>query len=96
MGHRHQLPCAQEDLRLPRSWQQLDREGRSRRAPALLDDPRFKPAAYLARGGWITMDLTAAAVDWSEIDELIRTSYCLIAPKKLAALATRSACTEFA
>jgi len=57
--------------------------------PALLDDPRFKPAPYLARGGWVTMDLTIAAVDWSEIDELIRTSYCLIAPKKLAALATR-------
>jgi hypothetical protein len=31
------------------------------------------------------MDLTAAPVDWDEIDELIRTSYCLIAPKKLAA-----------
>ena len=55
--------------------------------PALLDDPPFRPAAYLARGGWVTMDLTTAAIDWSEIDELIRTSYCLIAPKKLAALA---------
>jgi hypothetical protein len=31
------------------------------------------------------MDLTVAKVDWSEVDELIRTSYCLIAPKKLAA-----------
>jgi hypothetical protein len=31
------------------------------------------------------MDLTTAAPDWDEIDELIRTSYCLIAPKKLAA-----------
>jgi len=53
--------------------------------PALLDDRRFRPAAYLARGGWVTMDLTMAKVDWSEVDELIRTSYCLIAPKKLAA-----------
>src|SRR4026209_643347 len=53
--------------------------------PALLGDARFKPAPYLARGGWVRMDLTTAAPDWDEIDELIRTSYCLIAPKKLAA-----------
>jgi predicted DNA-binding protein (MmcQ/YjbR family) len=53
--------------------------------PALLDDNRFTPAPYLARGGWVRMDLTTGSVDWSEIDELIRTSYCLIAPKKLSA-----------
>jgi len=53
--------------------------------PALLDDSRFTPAPYLARGGWVRLDLTTGSVDWSEIDELIRTSYCLIAPKKLAA-----------
>ncbi len=53
--------------------------------PALLDDARFGPAPYLARGGWVRMDLTDAPIDWIEIDELIRTSYCLIAPKKLAA-----------
>jgi predicted DNA-binding protein (MmcQ/YjbR family) len=56
---------------------------------ALLGDPRFTPARYLARGGWVSMDLTLGRIDWSEIDELIRTSYCLIAPKKLAATATR-------
>ena len=53
--------------------------------PALLDNSRFTPAPYLARGGWVRMDLTTGSVDWSEIDELIRTSYCLIAPKKLSA-----------
>jgi predicted DNA-binding protein (MmcQ/YjbR family) len=53
--------------------------------PALLGDSRFKPAPYLARGGWVRMDLTTSTPDWSEIDELIRTSYCLIAPKKLSA-----------
>jgi predicted DNA-binding protein (MmcQ/YjbR family) len=53
--------------------------------PALLADSRFSPAPYLARGGWVLMDLTAQAPDWAEVDELIRTSYCLIAPKKLAA-----------
>ena len=54
--------------------------------PALLGDPRVKPAPYLARGGWIRLDLSTGKVDWTEIDELIRTSYCLIAPKKLSAL----------
>jgi len=53
--------------------------------PALLDDSRFTPAPYLARGGWVRMDLTSQPVDWDEIDELIRTSYILIAPKKLSA-----------
>lgn len=56
--------------------------------PALLADARFTPAPYLARGGWVLLDLTAGVPDWDEIDELIRTSYCLIAPKKLAAQLT--------
>ena len=51
---------------------------------ALLGDGRFKPAPYLARGGWVSMDLTAAPLDWDEIRELIVSSYCLIAPKTLA------------
>lgn len=52
----------------------------------LLADPRFRPAPYLARGGWVRLDLTAAPVDWDEITELIHTSYCLIAPKALGKL----------
>jgi predicted DNA-binding protein (MmcQ/YjbR family) len=56
--------------------------------PALLADARFSPAPYLARGGWVRMDLTTTTPDWAEIDELIRTSYCLIAPKKLSAQLT--------
>jgi predicted DNA-binding protein (MmcQ/YjbR family) len=51
---------------------------------ALLGDPRFRPAAYLARGGWVTLDLSVSPVDWDEVRELIHTSYCLIAPKTLA------------
>ncbi len=53
--------------------------------PALLGDPRFRPAPYLARGGWVQMDLGHSPIDWDEIGELIHASYCLIAPKKLAA-----------
>ena len=52
--------------------------------PALLADPRFRPAPYLARGGWVVMEL-ATTPEWVEVEELIHTSYCLIAPKKLAA-----------
>lgn len=52
--------------------------------PALLEDPRVSPAPYLARGGWIVLDLPATKVDWAEVTELIHTSYCLIAPKGLA------------
>ena len=37
------------------------------------------------RGGWVRMDLQLAAVDWTEVRELIHTSYMLIAPKRLAA-----------
>jgi predicted DNA-binding protein (MmcQ/YjbR family) len=53
--------------------------------PALRGDPRFKPAPYLARGGWVVLDLSKPPIDWTEVEELIHSSYCLIAPKKLAA-----------
>lgn len=53
--------------------------------PALLADPRVTPAPYLARGGWVVLDLADAAVDWAEVTELVHTSYCLIAPKSLVA-----------
>ncbi len=52
---------------------------------ALLGDDRFERAAYVGRFGWVTMTLSGR-VDWTEIDELVRTSYQLIAPKKLARL----------
>ena len=53
--------------------------------PALLDDPRCRPAPYLARGGWIVLDFDTAKVDWDEVRELVASSYKLIAPKTLAA-----------
>lgn len=52
--------------------------------PALLDDPRCRPAPYLARGGWIVLEFDTPKMDWVEVRELIVTSYCLIAPKSLA------------
>lgn len=41
-------------------------------------------AAYVGRFGWVDVDLTAAP--WDEVVELVRDSYRLVAPKKLAAL----------
>jgi predicted DNA-binding protein (MmcQ/YjbR family) len=54
---------------------------------ALLATGRFHVAAYVGRFGWLTMDVPKrpTKADWDEIAELITTSYCLIAPKKLAA-----------
>jgi predicted DNA-binding protein (MmcQ/YjbR family) len=52
---------------------------------ALLGGSRFTVPRYLTRGGWVSMDLSGD-VDWDEVDELVRTSFCLIAPKRLAKL----------
>jgi predicted DNA-binding protein (MmcQ/YjbR family) len=54
---------------------------------ALLGDPRFARAAYVGRFGWVTMSLPKRP-DWDEIGELILTSYCLVAPKRLVKLVT--------
>lgn len=52
---------------------------------SLLADDRFMSAAYLGRFGWVSMVLTGK-VDLGEVDELARTSYALIAPRKLVRL----------
>jgi predicted DNA-binding protein (MmcQ/YjbR family) len=58
--------------------------------PALLEnEARFYLPPYVATKGWIGMHLTAG-VDWSEVAELVTTSYCIIAPKTLARLVTSS------
>jgi predicted DNA-binding protein (MmcQ/YjbR family) len=51
--------------------------------PALEQDPRFFYPMYLGPSGWLGLDLTAAEVDWSEVTELIDTSYRLVVTKKL-------------
>lgn len=55
---------------------------------ALLDqgDPFFLPA-YVGHKGWIGVR-TDGGASWEEVAELIATSYCLIAPKRLAAQVT--------
>ena len=42
---------------------------------------------YLGPKGWVAVRLDLGETDWDEIAELVGTSYRLIAPKRLAALA---------
>jgi predicted DNA-binding protein (MmcQ/YjbR family) len=46
-------------------------------------EPFFFPS-YVGPKGWIGVDLRSPSVDWAEVAELIRESYRLVAPKKLA------------
>jgi hypothetical protein len=47
---------------------------------------RFYLPAYTASRGWVALRLDTRSIDWDEVAELVRTSYRLIAPKKLAAV----------
>jgi predicted DNA-binding protein (MmcQ/YjbR family) len=58
-------------------------------AAVVATDPRATPARYgIGRVGWITVNLgpRPAAAGWSEVEEWVRTSYKLVAPKRLARL----------
>jgi predicted DNA-binding protein (MmcQ/YjbR family) len=47
--------------------------------------PRVTKAAYVGRYGWVSVDLTGKGLDWAMVEDLVRESYRLVAPKKLAA-----------
>ena len=49
------------------------------------DPERFFVPAYLGPRGWVGLRLDIGKVDWSEARELLMESYCLQAPKRLAA-----------
>lgn len=46
---------------------------------------RYYLPDYLAHKGWVALRLDRGKPDWSEVRELLLTSYQLIAPKRLAA-----------
>ena len=46
---------------------------------------RFYLPAYIGPRGWIALRLDRGTVDWEEVGELVTGSYCLTAPKTLAA-----------
>src|SRR5215469_8573615 len=52
------------------------------------DADRYFVPAYLGPKGWVGFRLDVGAVDWDEARELLVESYCLCAPKKLAASVT--------
>jgi predicted DNA-binding protein (MmcQ/YjbR family) len=53
---------------------------------ALVQDPRFYAPPYWGPFGWLSLDLTAAPVDWTEVAELVETSYRQIALKRMLAV----------
>ena len=60
---------------------------RSGTAALVATDPRADPTRYgLGRHGWVSISLEGrlAAERWREVEEWIRTSYTLVAPRRLA------------
>lgn len=53
---------------------------------ALLADERFFVPAYLGAYGWIGLDFRAGQPDWTEVAELVESSYRNTAVKRLVAL----------
>jgi predicted DNA-binding protein (MmcQ/YjbR family) len=52
-------------------------------------DPHAEPTGYgLGRHGWVSVEIgeTADEARWQQVEEWVRTSYTLIAPKSLAKL----------
>jgi len=49
------------------------------------DPKKFYMPAYIGSRGWVGLRLDVGKVDWEEVEELVRHSYRLIAPKRLAA-----------
>jgi predicted DNA-binding protein (MmcQ/YjbR family) len=50
-------------------------------------NPFYLPA-YVGHKGWVGVNLDHARTDWDEVAELIATSYCLVAPRRLARAVT--------
>ena len=58
-------------------------------AAVVATDPDVEPTGYgLGRHGWVSVHLGArpSAARWREVEEWIRTSYTLVAPRRLAKL----------
>ena len=58
-------------------------------AAVVATDPQVDPAGYgLGRHGWISLSLTDTEDEdrWRQVEEWVRTSFTLVAPKRLARL----------
>lgn len=61
--------------------------GREEAEAVCATDQNAQPTGYgLGRSGWVTIALGTrlSAAKWQEVEEFVRTSYTLVAPKKLA------------
>jgi phosphoribosylglycinamide formyltransferase-1 len=45
---------------------------------------------YIGHQGWVCYRIDVPKIDWEDVEELLKTSYVMCAPKKLAALIERS------
>jgi predicted DNA-binding protein (MmcQ/YjbR family) len=53
-------------------------------AAVVATDPAVEPTGYgLGRHGWVSVSV-GSEPDWKQLEEWVRTSYTLVAPKKLA------------
>lgn len=52
---------------------------------------RFYLPAYVGPRGWVALRLDVGTIDWAEVTELMRVSFILLAPKRLAERLDRSA-----
>ena len=59
-------------------------------ALAAAQPERFYFPAYVGPRGWVALRLDVGKVDWEEVAELMKCSYRLIAPKRLAAAVRES------
>jgi predicted DNA-binding protein (MmcQ/YjbR family) len=56
-------------------------------AAVVATDPLAQPTGYgLGRHGWVSVEIgpRANAARWRQVEEWVRTSYCMVAPKTLA------------
>jgi predicted DNA-binding protein (MmcQ/YjbR family) len=55
-------------------------------AAVVASDPKAEPTGYgLGKHGWVSVTIgRASAARWREVEEWVRTSYTLVAPKALA------------
>jgi phosphoribosylglycinamide formyltransferase-1 len=47
---------------------------------------RFYLPAYIGKRGWFGLRLDRRSIDWREVENVVRLSYCLAAPKSLSSL----------
>ena len=59
------------------------------KALAAAQPARFYVPPYIGPKGWVALRLDAGEIDWDEVADLVAGSYCLVAPKKLAAAIQR-------